>query len=301
MIRAPPPPMPPDRLESVKSICGNVFISRSRTIAKCCGCWRSFPRIHSSRVILSNLSSLTRELHGHDRRARRAGARVEVRPRTRELEILARHLRHVRRVVLEEVVVRAIGRHAAPLRPAGTNDRALSARDHHHALGYRTKLAAGREFSAGLPKRVRLRPVWARDDPLRRRVDDVVLGRRSVLRLRLHLRQQLVERHVLDRLAANRDGRADERGLEVVELELRGRADDLCSRLGVLDAGELNHDLVVALSPDLGLGDAELVDPIPHDVDRPVEILLREVAVRRRDGLEGDLEAPWRSRPRVGF
>ncbi len=52
-ICARPPPIPPERLESVKSICGNVLISRSRTIAKCCGCWRSFPRIHSSRVIRS--------------------------------------------------------------------------------------------------------------------------------------------------------------------------------------------------------------------------------------------------------
>ena len=56
-ICARPPPIPLDRLESVKSICGKVLISRSRTIAKCCGCWRSFPRIHSSRVMRSKASA----------------------------------------------------------------------------------------------------------------------------------------------------------------------------------------------------------------------------------------------------
>jgi hypothetical protein len=55
-IWARPPPMPPDSELSVKSICGNVLISRSRTIAKCWGVPRSLPRIHSSRVIFSNLS-----------------------------------------------------------------------------------------------------------------------------------------------------------------------------------------------------------------------------------------------------
>ena len=50
--------------------------------------------------------------------------------------------------------------------------------------------------------------------------------------------------------------------------------------------------------PDLGLGDAELVDAVAHDRHGPVEVL-REVAVTRRDGLQRDLEA-WRSSPRVG-
>ncbi len=55
-ICARPPPMPPARLDSVKSICGNVLISRSRTMAKCCGFPLVLPRIHSSRVISSNRS-----------------------------------------------------------------------------------------------------------------------------------------------------------------------------------------------------------------------------------------------------
>ena len=96
---------------------------------------------------------------------------------------------------------------------------------------------------------------------------------------------------MLDRLAADRDRRPGERRLEVEELELRGRADDLGGRLRILDAGELDDDLVVALRADLGLRDAELVDAVPHDLDRALEVLLGELAVRRRNRLQRDLEA----------
>ena len=34
----------------------------------------------------------------------------------------------------------------------------------------------------------------------------------------------------------------------------------------------------------------ELVDAIAHDLDRAVEVLLRQLAIRRRNGLERDLE-----------
>ena len=56
-------------------------------------------------------------------------------------------------------------------------------------------------------------------------------------------------------------------------------------------AGELDHDLVRALRPNLGLGDAELVDAAPHDVDGAVQVLFRQAPVRRGNGLERDLEA----------
>ena len=82
----------------------------------------------------------------------------------------------------------------------------------------------------------------------------------------------------------------DERVLEVEELELRRRPDDLGRRLGILDAGQLDDDLVVALRPDLGLRDAELVDAVAHDLDGAVEVFLRELAVRRRNRLQRDLE-----------
>ena len=78
--------------------------------------------------------------------------------------------------------------------------------------------------------------------------------------------------------------------LEVEELELRGRADDLGRRLGILHPGKLDDDLVVALRADLRLGDTELVDAVPHDLDRAVEVFLGELAVRRRNRLERHLE-----------
>ena len=58
------------------------------------------------------------------------------------------------------------------------------------------------------------------------------------------------------------DRRRDEIGLEVEELELRGLAEDLDHLLRVLDARQVDHDLVVALLADLGLGDAEPVDAV---------------------------------------
>ena len=64
-----------------------------------------------------------RELHGHDRPPGVSRARVEVRAGARELEILARHLRDVRRVVLEEVVLGAIGRDAGAARRRGRRPR----------------------------------------------------------------------------------------------------------------------------------------------------------------------------------
>jgi hypothetical protein len=56
-------------------------------------------------------------------------------------------------------------------------------------------------------------------------------------------------------------------------------------------AGQLDHDLVRALLADLGLGDAELVDAVAHDVDRAVDVLGREHVALRRLRLEDDLEA----------
>ena len=59
---------------------------------------------------------------------------------------------------------------------------------------------------------------------------------------------------------------------------------------GILDAGKLDDDLVVALRADLGLRDAELVDAVPHDLDRALEVLFGQVAVRRGNRLQRDLE-----------
>ena len=60
---------------------------------------------------------------------------------------------------------------------------------------------------------------------------------------------------------------------------------------GIVDAGELDDDLVRPWRRDHRLGDAELVDAVPHDLDRAVEIVLRDLLPLRRLRLEDDLEA----------
>ena len=67
-----------------------------------------------------------------------------------------------------------------------------------------------------------------------------------------------------------RDGLAVRRQrvrLPVVELEPRGLADDLLGARDVADVRQADRDLVAAGGLDLGLGDAELVDALAHDVD----------------------------------
>ena len=61
--------------------------------------------------------------------------------------------------------------------------------------------------------------------------------------------------------------------------------------LGVLDAGEADRDLVAAEPLDLGLGDAERVDALAHDVDRAVDRLGRDLALRRGLALVDELDA----------
>ena len=75
--------------------------------------------------------------------------------------------------------------------------------------------------------------------------------------------------------ALGADRGPDEVLLEIEELELGGLPDQLGGLLRIGDAGELDDDLIVALLADLGLGDAELVDAVPHDVHRAIEVLVR--------------------------
>ena len=67
--------------------------------------------------------------------------------------------------------------------------------------------------------------------------------------------------------------------LPVVEEELRRRADLLRGALGVLDAGEVDLDLVLARARELRLGDAERVDALAHDVERALERLRGDLRV----------------------
>ena len=103
--------------------------------------------------------------------------------------------------------------------------------------------------------------------------------------------EQRVERLRRDRESLDADRRRHEVRLEVVELELRRLAEDPDHLVGVLDAGDLDRDLVVALLPDLGLRDAEPVDAVAQDLDRAGEVGLLQLPVRRRHRLERHLEA----------
>jgi hypothetical protein len=80
--------------------------------------------------------------------------------------------------------------------------------------------------------------------------------------------------------------------LQVVELELRRLTDDLDRARPVEHARQLDADLVLALLAHLGLGDAELVDPVADDLDRAVEIRLGQLVVAAlRLSLEHDLDS----------
>ena len=105
-----------------------------------------------------------------------------------------------------------------------------------------------RRFSGSLPSNLRSAsrsvPNGPRDDLLRLRVDDVVrvgLARSPATGRAREARRARRARPGTRRIAI--DGPV-ERGLEVVELELRRRADDLRGGRGVLDARELDDDLV---------------------------------------------------------
>jgi hypothetical protein len=95
------------------------------------------------------------------------------------------------------------------------------------------------------------------------------------LRLRLLAGEQVVEAGVATGSARTlrRRPRAGQIGLEVVELELRGLADQLRG-LSASSRPAARSRSGRALLADLGLGDAELVDAVAHDRDGVVEALL---------------------------
>ena len=236
------------------------------------------------------------ELHGHDRPPAAAGARVEVGACPVELQVLPGHLRDVRGLVLEEVVVRAVGDDARSLRPAGADDGVLPTSDDDHLVRNGEHLALLGPLG-GNAVGLRLRVERAVHDALRVLVEDVVRARRALCGLRLDAREQRVQRRELDGLSADRDRRARERRLEVVELEPGRLPDDVRCGLRVAHARKLDDDLVVALRPDFGLGDSETVDAAPHDLDGALEVLLGQIAVRRRNRLQRDLESSLEVEP----
>jgi hypothetical protein len=87
------------------------------------------------------------------------------------------------------------------------------------------------------------------------------------------------------------DRRRHERGLEVVERELRRRADDRRRLVHVVHRRQLDVDLVRPLLRHDRLRDAELVDALADDLDRAVHVVRRQRLALGRLSLEDDLDA----------
>ena len=89
--------------------------------------------------------------------------------------------------------------------------------------------------------------------------------------------------------------------LPVVEEELGRGPDPLDRPLGVLDVGQRDLDLVEADPGDLGLGDAERVDALADDLDRPIDVLGLDLRhLRRRAALVDELGAAAQVEPLDG-
>ena len=210
----------------------------------------------------------------------------------RQLQVAARRLgdrRVTLGVELEEVVDGCGGRRVGDARAPG---RRLTAH-HGHLRRYGQHREALRNLSSE-PRRVeelRARVLRAGDESLRLRVEEIEGGGRALLRVDLHLAQQVVEAGKGDHAPGAVVGGPRDVGLEVVELQLGRLADDLRRLARVVDAGELDHDLVLALLPDLGLGDAELVDAAAHDRDRALHARRIAGLALRRHRLEHDLQS----------
>ena len=131
----------------------------------------------------------------------------------------------------------------------------------------------------------------AGDHLLRLRIDEVVLGDLAALRPGLELLQELELVRGRDREAVLVARRVERVLVDVEEPELGGLADQLGGLVGIGDARELDRDLVLALLPDLRLGDTERVDAVPDDLDREVEVLLGDLLALGRDRLEHELDA----------
>jgi hypothetical protein len=248
---------------------------------------------------VEDLLAVARELHQHDWLA---GVRIDVRARPRELQVGAGHLRdaavalRVRQAVLEQVerlaacdLLRADA--VALGRVAADDDRVLrDAEDRRRPFERALLLLLGL-----LERRQQILRRHRPRDHTMVRVEQVPLRRRAAVGERARLRriQQPVEaprrdRHLLQPRCHRRAGQVR---LEVVELQDGRLADQLRGRGRVVHARELDHDLVRALLADLRLRDAELVDPVPHDVDRAGQVVCRQRVALRRVRLQHHLEA----------
>ena len=73
-----------------------------------------------------------------------------------------------------------------------------------------------------------------------------------------------------------------------LELELGGLADEAHGPVRVLDAGQLDNDLVFALAEHHRLGNAELVDAVADDFQRLVDRILADIVDLLPAQLQGD-------------
>ncbi len=222
--------------------------------------------------LLEVLAALVRELERHDRLSR---GRIVLLARV--LQVGTAHLRVVAHH--EVALVRRVGWKAlGPFRP-----------QHDGALGDLQDLVALRDLPVELRQEVVARRVGAGREQLVRLEEVVGAGRGVVVVL-----DGLLLGRALDRRIEAHDRRlraADHVFLPVVEEQLRGRADLLLGALEVLDARQAHRDLVVAEPLDLGLGDTEAVDALADDVDRAVDRLGRDLALRSGLALVDQLDA----------
>ena len=269
-----------------------------------------------SRHRLELLRTPVREIHEHDRLAVLGALRPDVLPGALEVEVGPRHLRDRgalrsrMRVVLEEVVVGL--RRRADVRAERRVRGALDEREflrHEHHLGALRHLAP----LAVVAHVLRVAEAPSRSGAALRRAcssssssspssspassSRLLLGGEEVellgvlrLPLRLHRQQRVVERCQRGRVSLEIGRRRDQVALEVEELEPRGLPDHFLGAIRV-DAGELDHHLVVALLADLRLGHAELVDAPAHDRLGRVHALGGDLLASRRDRFEDDLGA----------
>ena len=208
-----------------------------------------------------------------------------------ELQVLARHLGNVGRRVPEEVVR---VRRRVELADARADDLAAAARDDHGARAARRRACSpSGSLPSHLASAVSRVADRADDELLPLLVEDVALLGLAACRERLLARRagRRASRVAIGcRVRASIDGatrfvsRSKSSSWAVLPMIFAAAA-------GILDAGQLDRDLVVALRADLGLGDAEPVDAVAHDRDRAVEVLLRQLAVARRHRLLRHLEA----------
>ena len=154
VICARPPPMPPERLE-VRVVDlwerPDLAVEHDREVLRRP---RSFPRDPlGARDLLEPVATSSRELHRHDRRPAPPGLvskSARVPSSLRSSPVICGTFGGL---VLEEVVVGAVGR-ATASPAARADDGGLAARDDDHALGTAKNLAAFRELPVGPPKRL---------------------------------------------------------------------------------------------------------------------------------------------------